>query len=187
MLLIGVDMDGVLVDMYGGIIKHFAPDKMHRLKDWPLGLDDVASVIGWDAETLWTSIDKLGADFWANMPEYSWSHRLWDMCNKYGDTYILSSPRAESADTCAAGKIRWLQKFTGDKKFRKFILTNAKFACAKPGSVLIDDWNKQCLSFTEAGGRAILFPQRWNGFAMSDEERLQTVEAHLKEAANANS
>jgi hypothetical protein len=81
------------------------------------------------------------------------------VCEGFAPTTILTSPSKDPA--AAAGKTRWLQSVFG-RDFRSYLIGPDKQSCARPGAVLIDDRDENCDSFRQAGGRAIVFPQRWN-------------------------
>ena len=57
--------------------------------------------------------------------------------------------------------VAFLQRHFG-KSFRDYFVGAPKQFCARPGAVLIDDFDDNCVAFREHGGRAIVFPQPWN-------------------------
>ncbi len=70
-------------------------------------------------------------------------------------------------------------RFGGD--FQGYVMTARKHLLAKPGTILIDDYEANVMAFQKDGGKAVLFPQIWNAnheitdrldFALESVERL---------------
>lgn len=157
-----LDMDGVLCNFVGGCCKVLNKNEQKVLQDWPINQYDVEPVFGVTTEQLWTAINSGGKDFWANLEEYSWAKELYKECQNYGNVYFLTSPSIDPQSL--AGKLEWIQKFTGNPSPRNYLMGSPKFLCAKLDNVLIDDSDENCDKFKSANGTAILFPQIWNRF-----------------------
>lgn len=155
-----LDMDGVLSDLIGGILKlHNIPQEERvciRKYD-----DDLYNMVRMSRAALWESIDY--REFWYSLDPFVWANELLAKCRRLvPNVYVLSSP-AGGAES-AAGKLLWLTKNFGggSKGFRDFILTPHKHLLAKPTAILIDDREDYCKSFSDAGGLSILFPSHDN-------------------------
>lgn len=155
-----LDMDGVLCNFVKGCCRLFGLDEQKTLSKWAPNEYRVDSVFGITEEQLWEKINDEKDRFWATLDEYEWSRKLYEECQKFGNVYFLTAPSTLSASL--AGKAEWMQKFTGNSKFRDYLVGSPKFLCAKEDNVLIDDSDKNCDSFRDAGGRTVLFPQPWN-------------------------
>ena len=155
-----VDMDGVICDL----IRHacgkfpYAGDWRDVYANWPRNNYDVHCVF--DKTTpaeFWNALDR---KFWATMPKTKHADWLINHLETIGYDYgFLSTP--SSNPESASGKIEWIEKNYPEMR-KRFLLGAAKDYCANGNSILIDDYTLNCISFEEAGGRAIIFPQPWN-------------------------
>jgi 5'(3')-deoxyribonucleotidase len=66
-----------------------------------------------------------------------------------------------------AGKLTWLQRFTGERNFRDYIFTTHKHLLACECAILVDDRESNILEFEGAGGGVVLFPQPWNSATLA--------------------
>jgi len=167
-----LDMDGVLTDFHGDVFALFGKKTKDVLPDWPeIQVGDgpksqkikhpyLEKALHMEAKEMWREINAEGEEFWSEMGELPWAKELYKGCCDRADTYILSSPSWKPDSL--SGKIKWLFRFTGDRKFRKFLLGPDKFLCAKRGAVLIDDSMDKINAFDDAGGSTIIVPQPWN-------------------------
>jgi 5'(3')-deoxyribonucleotidase len=156
-----VDMDGVICDWCGAACEAFGKNLDDVLNVQPAGHFGIEVGLGVSRDELWSRLDGIGEKFWSDkIKPYSWATQLYSACCKMAPTYFLTSPSIHAVS--AGGKIKWLREFTGDHKFRDYVLTTHKHLLAKPSNVLIDDDDEKVASFRNAGGKAILFPQRWN-------------------------
>jgi len=127
-----VDMDGVLTDFDGHVLRHFGqhPDKLG---------DELYKLL---AQT---------PEFFATIPWMKDGKKLWNEVKKFKPT-ILTSPTNDLH--CKKGKMAWISQHLG--KYTPFILERDKFKYATPHSILIDDSEKKVVPFRQHGGRAIL-------------------------------
>ena len=149
-----LDLDGVIVDFVGGIIK------WHKLKC------TVNDVTEWNA--LYKYWPGTIAEFWEELPESFWENlnftpegpAIIDLLAEEGiKATILTSPPWAGA----TGKQRWIQKnlpeyFDHDR----YLIGPSKTCVARPGAVLIDDAEHNIDSWVAAGGQGILVPRPWN-------------------------
>ena len=155
-----LDMDGVVADWTGHTCKLFGQKPEDVLKRWNPGDFDIEPALGVTSEELWNKIDAAGQEWWSSIPEFPWAKDLYEYCNSMADVVFLSTPSNDPASL--DGKVEWLQRFTGNNKFRNYILTPQKHKCASPDHILVDDSDKNIIKFTLAGGKGIVFPQTCN-------------------------
>lgn len=154
-----LDMDGVLVDFVGGVLELFGVDHDQLYRVWPVNQHPFHEELGVKEDEFYERINANNGKMWENLKPYPFATWFYETCKSIAETTILSSPAG--ADS-AAGKIRFLQRWTGNPLFNDYILTSKKKMCASPNCILIDDKNENVEEFRKAGGNAILFPQRWN-------------------------
>lgn len=155
-----LDMDGVLCDFVTPVVKLFAPDSYDLvIQGWERGCYSIEKVLGVSTRELWKRIDAEGFSLWANLEPYDWHRELLQLCQETAPTVICTSPSLKAASL--KGKICWLQRMYG-MKFRDYLIGPPKHFCARPGAVLIDDFDNNCERFREAGGLSITFPRVWN-------------------------
>jgi hypothetical protein len=172
-----LDLDGVLADWASAAIIACGYDPKQVLDGWPPGTYELADVLGISGNAMWRAVDARGAAFWAELEPLPWCADLMDMCQAIAPTTILTSPSKDPA--AAAGKTRWLQSVFG-RDFRGYLIGPDKRSCARAGAVLIDDHDGNCKAFRDAGGRAIVFPQRWNsGHAQRSEWVRDNIETEI--------
>lgn len=152
-----LDMDGVITDFVeaaGVAIGH--PN--HVPQRW-----DYFETLGMTQDQFWEHIDARGEDFWTNLRPYPWFLELFGAMQRQGrKVFITSTP--SRARWSASGKIKWLRTHLNDT-YNDYIFLTDKTVLAGPGRVLVDDNERSCVAFREAGGKAVIFPQPWNGAA----------------------
>lgn len=152
-----LDMDGVLVDFMGGACA--AWEKPNPYVYGQRGSYDICGELGIHPNIFWS---KLTFTFWANLKPLPWAKELViTLENAFGrdNICILTSPCGTFG--CADGKISWLTKHFPEYR-RRVLVGPPKHFCASPGSLLIDDYEKNIESFREHGGSAFLFAAPWN-------------------------
>jgi len=147
-LKIYMDMDGCLTDfdksVQDGFLRQWNKDNKTKIKD------------GWGFEAkygpkiFWTEIEKMGLEFWSEMPWTKDGKKLWNFV-KNMNVEILSTPSKEPDSL--KGKYIWCERELGDVKVT---LTRQKQNKANSKSILIDDLKKNIDKFTAAGGIGIL-------------------------------
>ena len=168
------DMDGVLVDFERGIVDQINKDlqmirkmedkknlvKIQRTLD-SLGRDEVVidDLRGKSATSKPVRNYMYGrvgndANFWSKLPWMPGGKELWNFISKY-DPYILTSPMQRGSEI---GKAFWIDEnlrplpdkvFMSSEKY-KWALNDA----GKP-NILIDDWSKNTVPWSNKGGIAI--------------------------------
>lgn len=179
-----LDLDSVLVDFISGALKalgvnnYTIPLNESNMEKWP--------GVNCTTEQFWLSIDKTGEDFWAELEKYDYADELVSVCKSFGEVFFLTSPSRNPK--CLSGKLIWVQKHFPELQ-RKIVLTPAKYLCAAPDRVLIDDTILKCDKFSKFGGLSVLFPQEynraWNDFSLLDRpwgnSKVKYVEHYLRE------
>ena len=155
-------MDGVLVNMVGGVCDHFGWTYPCSLTDSTLRTEQtsyfISKIFGVTRDELWP---HLGREFWAGLEPLPWAFDIIKVLEKrFGeDICILTHP--VETDGAIDGKRDWIKKYTPQFRFRQQIGT-AKSFCASPRHVLIDDHEENCKKFREQQGHTLLFPAPWN-------------------------
>lgn len=170
-LRILLDLDCVLADFIGAAcrvhgftvqeVRRFHPLGHYGL-DLPLGLAKGLGR-GMTAEEFWEPINR-GPGFWEGLKPLPWAQKLADAVRaKTDDWWIITSP--SRCPTCVYEKTMWLARFFGTGRwFDRMEPVTKKSLLAKPGVVLIDDFDHNVDEFRSEGGQAILFPA-WHNVA----------------------
>lgn len=75
--------------------------------------------------------------------------------------FFCTSP-SQDPDAYTA-KARWVKRYYNDLYIKgRLIITSHKYLLANPDTVLIDDSDKNCEAFMQAGGHVVLVPRPWN-------------------------
>lgn len=151
--MIYLDLDGPMVNFEQGI-----KDLLNKNVKVKPG-QEIHQALGISRDEMWREIKKVGAKWWANLDPQPWAEELYDELCKIDEVMILTAP--SRLPEAHAGKAEWMHRFFG-KRFREYIMTKHKWKLARPGDVLIDDWDGNIEAFTEAGGIGITFPCPWN-------------------------
>lgn len=81
---------------------------------------------------------------WENLEPYEWFREVIEVCREYGEHLeIVTSPDYHNP-ACHYGKVRWLTRFKLDIPIWQ---NSRKAALSRPGTLLIDDYAKQCEKF----------------------------------------
>lgn len=155
-----VDMDGVVTDFVGGVIKLHNLDREETLSKMK-GSYSINDILNLKPAEFWGRIDEDNT-FWESLELLEEANTLMAVCEKHvgaHNTYFLSSPAM--SPKCHYGKAAWVQKHF-PKYINRLILTGHKYFLADRSRVLIDDSDKNLKPFIEHGGHAILVPRPWN-------------------------
>ncbi len=153
-----LDVDGVLCDFVGGLIKSHG---------WPITHNEYTSwnhhrTFGVTDAEMWEPTNS--GKWWLELEPYPWALRLVCQLQKLGEVIFCTSPSLDA--TCPSQKVQWLRNH-GLMHSRKndYQIGPRKELNAKSGAILIDDSDSNVTKFREHGGKAILFPQPWNASA----------------------
>lgn len=181
-----LDLDGVLVDFIGGALAALGvPDAArHELTHWN-SMDEQAErhglcPPGQGNAHVWSTIDDLGADFWAGLDTLPYGNVLLThllACNV--DLCFVTAPSRHHDS--AAGKVMWLKNNLSNEVYRnkplhrRFALCPTKHLLAAPTKLLVDDRDRNCRLFRKAGGQTVLWPQPWNSATYTKREAIDHV------------
>lgn len=165
-----LDLDGVFVDFVGAAFKTF---------DITLsGLGEYPKRAGWNVvkalnilrreqglypvsdDQFWGRFDE---DFWSHLQWYPGAVQLYETVIKaFGAGNVWISTSATLQPSCAAGKLKWVDREMPEIGSARTFIGRDKWLLAGPDRVLLDDRDKNCLMFSEAGGLSVLVPRPWN-------------------------
>jgi hypothetical protein len=171
-LTIYCDMDGVLVDFELGAAEYItsdlkagkAPELAEKIGRDYVTVEDIKSnkpVRKYMYKELSDHVD-----YWANLPWTKNGKALWNLISPYNPN-ILTTPMGRGSEI---GKQAWIDKNLSPSPNQVF-MSKDKYLWANKDSILIDDWTKNTIPWTEHDGIAILH---------SDDDYQKTVNA-LKE------
>lgn len=173
-----LDMDGVCCDFVSAACSANEKWLEDIMPLWPAGSGwKFFEIWGATAEEFWKPINN-DEFFWWNLKEYRWFGRLIDYL-KETEAEIVFSSSPSKCPSSHCGKAHWLR----DRGFcpsKDAMLGSRKYLMANPGTVLIDDSDKNCEDFRARGGHAIVFPQHWNSQHGKQDIRLLYVQEELK-------
>ena len=181
--VIFVDLDDVLVDFTSAAcqIHGFNPEVVREKQRGEWGIN---TVMGLTLDEFWEPIHNYvwGENkFWEGLELLPWAIDLIKVvekaCTRRGCQWLILSSPSSTAE-CHLGKVKWLKNHFG-KDFSKFIITGRKELLAGPARLLIDDREKNCQSFTAAGGESFVFPQYGNAFYNEREQAIYKLERFL--------
>ena len=136
------DMDGVLVDLYGGIKKHLRVTKLNQ------GIMD----------DFFDSDAGRSSEFWANCPWESGGKQLWKAIKDFNTNILSACPSVCNEDRkVIKGKTQWCQKNLKINSRKVYIVQRReKQNFAKDNKILIDDREKNIREWESSGGIGIL-------------------------------
>lgn len=162
-----LDMDGVISDFIGGLIKLFGLPGDYLQATFgdaivPWSLDEIFP--GRSKRDIMSLCDE---EFWSSLEPYPWATELVKGCiDLVGPKNVMFCSCPGHYDQrmfypTVVGKIRWLGKVFPDYDC-DICFSCQKHILATPNSILVDDSPLQCDLFSRYGGCGILFPQLWN-------------------------
>lgn len=168
------DMDGVLVDFEQGVVNQINKD-LQMIRKMPdqknlLKIQRALEAVGRD-EVILSDMRGKGAtstpvrdymygrvgnnaDFWANLPWMPGGKELWAFISPY-NPHILTSPMQKGSEI---GKAFWIDSNLSPAPDQVFMSRDKyNWAVDENGSpsVLIDDWSKNTVPWSNSGGIAI--------------------------------
>ena len=143
-----LDVDGVLADFVGGVLRAFPlPHEPHNTP-WDFIPDDV-----------WPRLD---AAFWAGLDVLPDARALVELCQQRGELYLLTALPRTNRTEAVEGKLKWVGQHFPQLANRTILCVGGKASWATADAVLIDDHDGNVDAFRAAGGNAILVPRSWN-------------------------
>ena len=137
-----LDLDGVMADFEG-----------HYLTKFGHAHDSV------NDPQMWRNINSCD-DWWTTMVKMHTHDELWEAIKEYNPTVLTGCPISKY-EHAAEGKKIWCENIFGsDVPVITCLSKNKQNHMINKGDILIDDMEKNCNNWTEAGGHAILFDPR---------------------------
>lgn len=175
------DLDGVLSDFLS-----LALEKLNFEIDEPapgltpesyaiIGKFNIAEVYGLSMEDFWETLEK-GDKFWCNQKPFPWAKDLLEWLETIAPVTICTSPSLH--EVCCMQKTRWVEKHLG-RRNNSLMIGSRKYLMAKPGNLLIDDYENNVDAFRAAGGSAIQVPSNWNTNPLTFEAVRTAIESML--------
>lgn len=144
---IACDLDGVLVDFAGGVIRAAGED--------PAGMTQEEKenfLQRFSTKELWRTVGRV-EDFWVSLDWTEDGPILWDYIAPY-HPFILSGVSMDKK--CASQKRIWCARELGDHVEVVTCFAREKQNYANPQTLLIDDKEKNCQQWAAKGGPFIL-------------------------------
>ena len=151
-----LDMDGVIADFDAGVRRWFNIN--WHPTEWSI---DYEGVFHLTQEEFWNTLDN--EFFWKTMPLTHYCKSILSVVAPFKPC-ILSAAVVPAA---FAGKLKWLEEYYAeavDEDRWLFSTHRSKSYCARPGTILIDDNETNCMQWEKHGGTAILWPQPYNSY-----------------------
>lgn len=154
-----LDMDGVMVDFFGGVrsLLGFPDDVVAERYDLPSHFPNHTE------DTIKQAILMRGPSFWAELPALPFARAIYANCIRYANTYFLTSPWG--MEDAYSGKVSWLSRnleISRNFVVDHILVTDSKSLLAGPSRVLIDDLTYHCNDWSREGGISINYPAPWN-------------------------
>ncbi len=177
-----LDMDDVLVDFVGGVLRHFN-----------IGLSEQANVKSWDffsqfeidQKFFWNNV-AASTGFWRDLDPYPYTQGVMDLCLKYAEEVKLCTSCGCSA--AASGKNEWAKRHLGMESKDVIHIVDKWRLAYMPRTILIDDsesnlalWHDACTAANRGlYAWSILFPQPWNTSRHFADTRLAFLQRNLR-------
>ena len=168
-----LDLDGVLVNMVAPLMWWWGVSiRMEEQYPQQFGWDVQAAIVhlheqqkqiikannvrDMTTEDFWHALPRC---FWRELQPYPTAQDFVEFLETGPfDIYFMT---AHANADCAAAKLEWIEEHF--PKYRDRVLVgHPKHLAANSHSILIDDSEKNCEDFTQAGGTAIMCPRPWN-------------------------
>lgn len=161
-----LDLDGVVTNFVMPAMKYwdaeissefyFPPDCGWNILKAVNIIRNEKGIVSVPSKVFWDSLDY---NFWRTLPLYPSAREFVNLMQASGEVYFATSPTLSSA--CVAGKFDHISEDFPELR-RRLIITADKSVLASENSILVDDRDKNCERFIEAGGKAVLVPRPWN-------------------------
>lgn len=183
-----LDMDLVLADFVYGVCRAWEVHPLRVYSEWVPGTYRMDAALGTavglgrptTSEEYWGKIESVPG-FWLNLPELPWCRELLDFVRtKTDDWYVVTSP--SRCPTCIPEKREWMRRVLGlpeGEWYSRLIPTPHKELLAKPGVLLIDDYDENVDRFRREGGTAIVFPSHGNSLHRRSHDPMEWVKTAL--------
>jgi 5'(3')-deoxyribonucleotidase len=181
-----MDIDGVLADFVNGMcLYHGRPNPYEGHVSEEQMAFDMETIWGMSAEEFWRPANSML--FWERLPWMPDGRDILRIAEgAVGRDNVCLLTAASASPQSAAGKKAWINANLPAYRRRYLIgASGAKQFCASPDTILIDDRDRNCHEFVEAGGHCIVVPRPWNCMYSEADNVVHTVDeslAHIIEA-----
>ncbi|MDY6893935.1 MAG: hypothetical protein SVO01_00735 [Thermotogota bacterium] len=153
-MIIFLDLDGVIINWARGVCDWFKiPYQPEKITHW----NAMPELTNTEPHIFWDSINT--PKFWEHLDLYPNAIDFIEKLRSIAPVVLFTSP----AHNAAGYRQNWIEKYLPEMFYDNlYILTPAKWSCAYPNRILIDDHHINCKEFIQFGGKAILYPQPWN-------------------------
>lgn len=171
-----LDLDGVVRDWDGGVIKWYNLDLKHeQINNWGYITDYVFEHHQMSEKDFWEGQTE---EFWKNLQMTKDAAKILELLDSTtAKVFILTSPTLNNA----GGTQQWIRKhmprFFNEKRY---FIGPSKYACACSDSILIDDCDKNVDAWDDWGGKSFLYPQPWNRMYRYTNYAVEELEHYLK-------
>jgi 5'(3')-deoxyribonucleotidase len=174
------DLDGIFADYLTPSLQLWGFDP----EAYPANCWNVWEALGIAKSDYIGDIDRQ-PDFWRQIKPYDWCDALAGFFDDIGIRWsIVTSPWLFRHPTLHSDKVAWVRKYIGSHI--KCHIIDDKELLAKPGRLLIDDSDLNVSKFVESGGRAVLFPRRWNAMHEHEDTGFEHVLAEVQRIVEAD-
>jgi len=151
-----MDVDGVLADFAGSVIKYYDLPRIDP-PYWDWVIDAYKKKYPDETEkSFWAGLEE---DFWINLPELPEAKDILKLVKRFGEPVLLTCPTWFSAGYRQA----WIRKHYPDMFYsNRYIISPGKKYLSAPGRVLIDDSDQNIADWRAHGGSGILVPGSYN-------------------------
>ena len=168
-MIIYLDMDGVLVDFFGGLEREFNVNHWKDIKDINDALAKLkdTSFFGY-LDTFDTTYPLVGH---VKELTHKYPHLDWGIC---------STPLRNDRDNCVYWKRRWLESHNLMPPIHRLVFTHTKHKFATnrvdgTPNILVDDKHTNVKSWTDAGGLGILWQANRDSIIKLEDEIAKAI------------
>lgn len=136
---------------------------------------DMAKVFGVSTYKFWQTIET--NNFWANLAPMPHASLLLSKLRETNIPIVIASSPSFHA-SCVPSKIAWLYYHFGIN-ITDCMFGRKKHLMANPGTLLIDDLQKNVAKFIFAGGQAVCVPSNWNTHNLTFSDIWSKIEPQL--------
>jgi len=137
------DLDGVLVDFIGGVMKKL------RINREPFP-DEIADFL--------STLEGSSWKWWSTLAWKEGGKKLWDTLKDLNTEILSACPqKCNIQPNVVKGKKMWVQKNLGISKGINITTRKGKLKFVGENTILIDDYPKNIMEWKAAGGIAILY------------------------------
>lgn len=173
-----LDMDGVLSDFLSSALRIHNEKyrKEKSVEDYvrEYGRSGINEYYGISIEEFWKTIEG-DPIFWKNLDPFPWAVELYERLLAWGNVTIVTSPSNDFE--CAKQKQIWAYSLFGIKPSEMFVGSRKRLLAGN--GILIDDYEKNVVSFRKNGGNAILVPSNWNTPSLTFDKVWTVIEEEL--------